>query len=232
VSEPAKKEKDSLSRFLAIAGFVISVITFYLSTVDKRYGLIVSTDTTAFELNTSTPSFTLGRQAFSFLNTGTQPVSIESVSYTPMVLGDEPDDHCSDKYQRDRAKSDPLALASNTYLGALAKDFVPFAVRPSELEPRTYAFQVPFRKDAFNPPDPQAKAKFFVACLEIDFFSQATGRSNFRATAAKYEIKGPLPGFISINAQSFEVLNQRWPFYFINNLFASFGSPSIPSQKR
>jgi hypothetical protein len=210
-------DKDYVSRVIAVTSFVISVATFYLTLLDKRYDLLVSTEDRPAEMHYGpSPSFKLNTQQFSFLNRGSQPISIQGVSYTPMVLGDKPDDSCKDEYQRERYQEGSLLAASKIYLGAIPKDFIPFTVKPGELEPRTYAFEVSFHPTALETPDPKATKKYLVVCMEIDYFTDATGRGQRRLLVASVDLEKRLPDWVTMKALDLELIKKRWPFYLID----------------
>jgi hypothetical protein len=68
--------------------------------------------------------------------------------------------------------------------------------------------------------------------LSINYFSETTGRTEYKATAAKHDLSAPLPNFMSIEARSYEVLNRRWPLYAVQQFIDFLTSPSPRTNKK
>jgi hypothetical protein len=223
----AKKEKDSVSRVLAIASLALSIFTFYYASLDERYYGTLSVGARTVSLTYGDiPTASIDGLVLTFLNSGNRPISVEGISYSAFGLGSEPTGDC---YESDDSKA-PVEVDYNKHgkilQGLYSKSFEPFTIKAGESETRSLSFSGPLLGDAFGTiPEEKNKVNFAVGCLYVQFNTLAKGRQRLAILAAEGKRYGDAltRGLTPVSSEQV-LVGTRWPLYLISNLIASWRS--------
>jgi hypothetical protein len=206
--------RDSLSRVLSIAGFALSIFTFFYASLDERYSATVLISARSVSLGFGNPpTVSISGWPITFLNSGNQPIAIEGVSFTASALEGEPGDNC------DLAKPEPVDLTKMGREHALVKtvpptDFTPFTVKAGESETRKWNFSGSLFSDAYQL-EKDRKPVGRLGCLHIQYVTRAAGRKDIAITTSTIDDMS-LP-FLLSKDRTVDLINTRWPFYLLWN---------------
>lgn len=222
---------DIVGRRIAVTSLIVSVISFFYGSIDERfYSSISVAPKIARITGYSPPSISVQGLTLMFINAGNRPVAIEHVAYSVFGSEGRPNNECSDK-------DDPIHKNPKNYFvwtravkTIIPDNFQAFVVKPGESEVKIYNISGVLNGSAFQPNDDKVQANFLVGCIFINANSQASGRQKFMILASVNDVhkditRDELQGV----DQQVTLVNARWPFYLILNLFASWRSKDSDS---